>query len=146
MSERITISVTLPDRVTKWELEAWSTSSPYFAVHEAIMGDASLYGDLVDSWTVTHIPTGAYMLGPLPSRRLAEVIAAGIAKAPAQWELSDSAALHNSMPLALKQVLGRMQGESDRYHVAIYNLALLAGHEPIIAAALAEQTKNATKH
>jgi hypothetical protein len=103
------MKITFTDKQHKpaGEVEVIATSNPSLCIHRSLYADGSVYGSYGESWTVTHIPSGACILGHIPSMKIAQAAADWLIAQPLDWSLG-YAEITKSAPKDFLRSIGKI--------------------------------------
>jgi hypothetical protein len=70
-----------------YEVEAIETSNPNLCIHPCLYKEGMPFEIYGESWTVTHIPSGAAVFSRLPGQKIAQAAAGWLTAQALDWNL-----------------------------------------------------------
>lgn len=104
------------------------TENPYLCVHRSEFVEGMYFPTIAESWTVTHIPSGAAALSNLPSLQVANAVASWLS-VQLDWS-GDFYAVSKSAPEAFKLQIKSIRIRANEYVDSVLNIMDLIGALP----------------
>jgi hypothetical protein len=132
--QRCQLKITLRDKHGKplpERYEVFESINPSLCIHPSVFEPTSIFGQVAEAWTATHVPSGAAVMSLLPSQKVAEAMVDWLTKQPMDWS-GDFESVAKSATEEFKRHIQESRRISCAYYASVLDL-LEAFDSPLVA-------------